>query len=615
MAKSWTDKSEFKKLSGELAVAEDLHYERMVVPLLRVIWPGLIKAPARRSFDRKGIDHLVWEDGVVLPLVVQCKGFQVQEHELGDSQVKQCLDSIDTFSRSSCTAQVYLLIHNRTGQNEQLRNSVTAALDSLVKEKKALRAELWDRKLLLREVFNAMLTKVEKFLLSGGKRYSRDFFETLPYEPIRDIPLQISILSVDQYRMTKASQPLKGLKDPAHELFDFNSSNISLMIGEAGYGKTTSVLRSFKKSRKKVFYLAAAAVRPDRMGSKQLLASCVNLDELLVDIAEEDIPTQLTIARPVIELLLKNGDLPVVLVLDGLDESIYFSMRGGVQTLFNQLRDVKVPVVLTARSEFWFSRLADFQMSFGEIARNTAIVRRNQIKLIELLPWTDHEIQELAVRFRDTLPDPVSRDRINVFIDLVRSGKYQEIFGDIPRRPLFLRLILETATEREIGKTSIAGLFYQWAQMKIRRDIYEPMRWKSVGRAPILTENEPADQTILLSFTAMMKAAMQMTEVKDEELVLLPDCIIDDVVRGEERLRGLPDPTGLFLNSLLVPLPQPAHKPLKIRFGHRAYQEFFLALYINENSTVFERVKLPEPVETFLESIRSEGLTHIFIGG
>ena len=329
MTKSWNSQSEYRKLSGELSVSEDLHFERKVMPLLRIIWPELIGTPARRSFDRKGIDHLVWEDAAILPLVVQCKGFQVQEHEMGISQVQQCLDSIDSFKRSNCIADIYLLIHNRSSQNELLRKTVTAALDELVKEKRADRAMLWDRKLFLREVFDAMLARVQGFMFARSSRCSHDFFDTFSYEPIREIPLQVSTLQADQYRMVTTTAPLKDLKDPSAEIFEFESCNIALLVGEAGYGKTTAVLRSFENAGRRVFYLAAASIRADKMGSKQLLSACVNLDELLVDVDEEDIPIHHAVARPIIEYLLKNANLPVVLILDGLDESIYFSMRGG----------------------------------------------------------------------------------------------------------------------------------------------------------------------------------------------------------------------------------------------------------------------------------------------
>lgn len=609
MAKSWNSQSEYRTLSGELAVSEDLHFERKVMPLLRIIWPEFVGTPARRSFDRKGIDHIVWGDVATLPLVVQCKGFHVPEHELGTSQVQQCLGSIDSFKNSNCKAETYLLIHNRSGQHEGLRNAVTAALNELVKEKRAERALLWDRQQFLNSVFNAMLARVESYVTARSSVFSHDFFESFAYEPIHETPLQTSVLHADQYRMVAATVPQKGLKDPSVEIFDFDSCNMTLLLGEAGYGKTTAVLRSLTQTDKKIFYLPASTISSDITGSKQLLATCIRLDELFTDVAEEYLLTHQAVARPIIEYLLKNENLPVVLVLDALDESIYFSRRGGIQTLFNQLRDVKVPVVLTARSEFWAKKMQDFQTSFGLIAsKTTTPVRNKHVKLIDLLPWTDHEIVELAARYRATLADQAGKERISSFIDLVKNGTYQEIYRDIPRRPLFLKLILDTVAAQEVRKTGIAKLFYDWAHMKVLRDINEPMRWGGVGREAILNEKESSDETLALSFAAMMNAAARMTEMNDGELQLLPDCVFDDIVLADDRFRGLANPTGLFLNSLLVPVPQAAHKRSKIRFGHRAYQEFFLALYIYENPMVFNGVKLPEPVEDFLSSIRGEGI-------
>jgi hypothetical protein len=609
MAKSWNSFSEFRTLSGELATSEDLHFERKVIPLLRIIWTDLVGTPSRRSFDRKGIDHLVWDDSKVLPLVVQCKGFQVQEHELGASQVQQCLDSIDSFKRSRCKTQTYLLIHNRSGQNEDLRNSVTTALNELVKEKCAERALLWDRQQFLNNVFTAMLARVESYVTARSSVFSHDFFESFAYEPIHETPLQTSILHADQYRMVAATAPQKGLKDPSVEIFDFDSCSMTLLLGEAGYGKTTAVLRSLAQADKKIFYLPASTISSDITGSKQLLATCIRLDELFADVNEEDLTTHQAVARPIIEYLLKNENLPIVLILDALDESVYFSRRGGIQTLFNQLRDVKVPVVLTARSEFWAKKMQDFQTSFGLIAsKPTTPVRNKHVKLIDLLPWTDHEIVELATRYRETVVGTAGKERIRNFIDLVKNGTYQEIYRDIPRRPLFLKLILDTVAAQEVRKTGIAKLFYDWAHMKVLRDINEPMRWGGVGREAILSENESSDETLALSFAAMMNAAARMTETSEGELQLLPDCVLDDIVLGDDRFRRLANPTGLFLNSLLVPVPQAAHKRSKIRFSHRAYQEFFLALYIHENPLVFNGVTLPESVEEFLSSIRGEGI-------
>ena len=436
---------------------------------------------------------------------------------------------------------------------------------------------LWDRKKFLNEVFNAMLMKVAGFIRSESAEY-RNIFQFLPAEPVQQIPLAVRVMKVSQYKALGFGKPLDSVCDPVDEILKFDTSNITVVIGEAGYGKTTAALRALENGQRNIFYLRAAAIKGDKVGSKHLLAACVRLDELFKGVGDVDLDDHQAVARPVIELLLKDEDLPVVLILDGLDESIYFSMRGGIQTLFNQLRDVKVPIVLTARTSFWNDRLSDFSMSFGEIARNAGPSTR-RIKLLELCPWTEKEIEGLAVRFANTLSDPNGQRRVSEFVDLVKMNRYSELYGDIPQRPLFLRLILETIAEQEIRKTLIAGLFYDWAKMKILRDIHEPMRAGGTGREPILAGIQSSQEAVRASFSAMMLAAARMTEKSCGELLLSSECELEDLL-ATEGLRKVGSPTGLFLNSLLLPVPTPPHMKLRVRFGHCAYQEFFLALYI-----------------------------------
>lgn len=606
MAKSWTDKGEFKRLSSNLATLEGIGFQRRVLSLLRVIWPEMSSLPDRMSLDRKGIDYVVWSDHGPFPVVVQCKGFQVQEHEIGTSQVNQCVKSITDFRKSGAQARIYVLVHNRTSQNELLRETVTQELEELTSQGHADQAELWDRKKFLKEVFNAMLAKVGGFIRSESAGYRSEFLRFISAEPIQEIPVAVRQMKVSQYRVLELGEPAVYVCDPVDEILKFESSNITVVIGEAGYGKTTAALRSLEDGRRNIFYLRAADIGSKIGGSKQLLAACVRLDELFSEVNEEDLEDHQAIARPVIELLLKDEELPAVLILDGLDESIYFSMRGGIQTLFNQLREVKVPVVLTARTGFWNDRISDFSLSFGEIARNTGHSTRN-IKLLELRPWTEKEIEELAARFANTLSDPAAQARINAFIQMVKAGRYGEMYGDIPQRPLFLCLILETIVAHEIKKTQIAGLFHDWARIKILRDIYEPIRAGGVGREPMDAGNRSSDEVVRLSFLGMMVAAAKMTEKSCGELLLSSECGLEEVLATDE-LRMIVSPTGLFLNSLLLPVPAPPHMKLRVRFGHRAYQEFFLALHIHQNPDGFDGLSIPDSVYRFLRSIEAEGL-------
>jgi hypothetical protein len=145
--------------------------------------------------------------------------------------------------------------------------------------------------------------------------------------------------------------------------------------------------------------------------------------------------------------------------------------------------------------------------------------------------------------------------------------------------------------------------------VKIARDVVNPTKWGSLGRAPIVGNTESVDATIRLSFQVMMLAAFHMTARSDNLLELLPSCTIDDVLLSNERLKGITDPTGLFLNSLLVPIsPSLTYEPLRIRFAHRAYQEFFLALYLRNHPEIIEDMEIPDSIVEHLRDLDLEGI-------
>jgi hypothetical protein len=177
-----------------------------------------------------------------------------------------------------------------------------------------------------------------------------------------------------------------------------------------------------------------------------------------VNFEASDIPTVSRLLKPVIEQILKERKNPMVLIIDGLDESIFFSYRGGLQWLFNHLREVLVPVVLLARAEFWHAKLGDFTTSIGQ-ANQKGEERGRKVKLIELLPWTDHEIGFLAKHYSDSLKESEQRSRLDQLIATIDNGSYTKFYGNIPSRPLFLKFILETVAERDVHHTGRAQLY------------------------------------------------------------------------------------------------------------------------------------------------------------
>jgi len=104
----------WKRWSGALALASERDFERLCLPFLRILWPAIDQAPPKKGWDSKGIDLLVLSEGSRLPCAVQCKGFVVQD--IGPDQTRQVRASIEKFSQSKVLVDIYLVVHNRGGE-------------------------------------------------------------------------------------------------------------------------------------------------------------------------------------------------------------------------------------------------------------------------------------------------------------------------------------------------------------------------------------------------------------------------------------------------------------------------------------------------------------------
>lgn len=593
MSVGWTDKTEFNQLSYQLAhVRDPQEFASRVALLLRIRWPELGPAspPLRALGPRLALprpEHPEHPEVVVLSYVFPGP-------DLDDAQVQPCLRDLQALGERGPRMTTLLLVHNQDGRSRLFRDAVTAAFAPLLAAGRAKEARILSRELLLQLAFEAMVDRVEDAVLrcSAAVTAAADWLAPLPA-----VPLSRSTLRTDRYRLLDASPPAPQVADPVELLFAPDAPGVTFLIGEAGFGKTTTALRSFADARYRVLYLAGSQISPT-LCTKSLLMQCLpDDDELFARAAPEDRPTLQRIARPVFESLLKRQGSRIALILDGLDESFFLTRRGGVQILLNLLRELHARVVLSARTEYWYARQGDFAALFGIVAPSSR--HQRDVRLIELLPWEEPQIAALARRFQAGLLDPAQRERVGHLIDCIEGGAYRSYYGDIPRRPLFLRFILETVAHSDVHQVGRARLFAEWAHLKILRDA-------ASGRPPILDE-QGGDATAVLAFRAMELAAAQMTRQQDGELLLLPTCALADVLQRDPLLQPIVEPTGLLLNSLLLPTaPLSPLRPLEVRFAHRAYQEFFLARHLLRHPR--PQVALPDSVQRWVDDLQREDL-------
>jgi hypothetical protein len=599
MAMGWTDNAVYRKIQQELGVKTADDFERSSLRLLRLIWPAMINTPRRRKFDIAGADLLVWSDTPPFPVVVQCKGWEVSDDELGPSQIAKCKKSIESFVNGGLEAERYILVHNRTGKNELFRTTVQKELEKLVQLGLVKSAELWTRQQLAQEAFEALYKRFIEQAPQTNLNYHNIFheMEQVRWEPIEQVPLTSRLLKVDQYRLVASSLEENKTADPCEEMLSA-AEKMAILIGPAGFGKSTAAFRLTQRDASRFIYIPAASITNDVRTTTDLFRQAISCADLLKDSLPEDYPLHETIAREVIALTLKNERVPLTVIFDGLDESVLFNKKGGLQHLMNIIKDdVRGPVILTARSEYWHRKEADFSTSFG--ITGTKVPRRvRDILLIELQEWDESKMLELLARFRGQSLSGEQSERLDKLEALIKSGEYSKFYGDIPRRPLFLRFIIDTVLEKDPHQVSRTELFYEWICQKILRDIGNPQQFGG-SRVPIASENSDG-ATIELAFLAMTKAAALMTQTEQGTLQLLPSCNQDDLLASHPRLEAITDPVGLVLNSLLVPIRAALGEGTRLGFAHRSFQEYFLARAINEGFVNVKGMGLPSSVTEWM---------------
>lgn len=597
----------WKRTKSELRNAEGRDFERKVLPFLRIIWADAILPQPLRTHDRGGVDILRWKNrkDKSIPLAVQCKGFHVGDSELGKKQINQCIESVDTFIKSGFKADLYILIHNRES-NSDFQKQVELKLEELKKLGRAREAYVWDYLMLTRQASRKIRERC-RMLLSLTESKANSFLIDKPIcAPLEQVPLEIAKMIFNRNQKVNETFVTEKIADPAQELLNTHISNLSLVLAKAGYGKTTSALRTFQFSNKRIFYLSAASLPRDGNSKNALFKTWVTFDEMYKYVSDEDFPVLEQLISPALEYLLKDSKQPIILILDALDESIYFGRPNGLQDLFNHIADVKVPVILLAREEYWATKQEQFATAFGQQAVKQDKNIKTKAAVIRLKDWSKEQIKAFAERYKLELSSS-EKGNLDEFINLVKTDDYESVYGDIPKRPLFLNYILESVAFEGVKSKSRAKLFYDWASLKIKRDFRNPILSGGEGRNSILQNRffNNEDDVLRLSFKIMKIAASKMILIQDENLELLPFCDVEEIKAESSELAFSLDTVGLFLHSLLEQEKSTAERQT-VKFTHRTYQEFFLALFIRDNPDQFENIKLPEAVETQLAEIKKE---------
>ncbi|MDN3355814.1 hypothetical protein [Actinomadura sp. DC4] len=585
--RSWNDTTQVRKAAGSLRAKEKYDFQRACLPYLQTVLDGdAIEVPEMGGWDAAGIDHLAWaEDGRRLRAVVQCKGFGVAQHEIGGAQAAQCVRSIRRFQESGLTTDAYVLLHNRENKDTGFHDAVTSALIALQRSGAAGWVDLWDRKRLLGMVCARLSELVER----AWRRQSDDLRgrmnALLGEDHLTEVPLSAGTYHFSGNDLVGAFEATTKLADPAHELMSGGGGKgLRLLLGGFGYGKTAAALRISQILGREALYIPAALLRADHSGGRALLRQVIDPVALLEQIPDADMQAIEPLAEVVSEKLLRRPRGDILLVVDGLDEAPLAHRRNGVAQILNEVSDVRVPVLLTMRTEFWHAKHEELA---GALSPHPYAGAR--MSAVELRPWADPEIRSLIARARSRAGETGEVEaghNLSELLDLIGREPFAALYEDIPRRPLFLQLLISDVAAEGVRRLDPVTLMDSWVARKLRRDLLNPELISPGGdhRPPLVSAGESLDTALARSWDLMDTAAGQTLPA---EPVAGTEPDLGSSVRWDSLVAVLPwletrrDLGAVSTQTLLLPLgPHKAGRAPRLVFAHRAFQEFFAARHV-----------------------------------
>ena len=561
----------WKRIIGELRVAHSHDFESKLLPYLRVLWPTLIKPTGLQELDRFGVDMCTADAPANHEVIVQAKGFRIEE-SLTENQVNnQILPSIQKFRNSPVSCKKYVLIHNRYCKDQELRERIFLELQSLRDSGSAIETEFWDLNNLVAELRDKLDQLIRNKLRDRSRQVAIDhhkfFFgdSILPRVPLRTYEWDpVSAMPTQQNRGNftddSASQVIASPR----------STRYSLLTGSFGIGKTTSIIGATDSGQRNVIYVRAPDIQRSAgsQGTNFLMRNIGSSLNLLEDLPPDSSEVISSTLGVLLGRILRQADDSFVLVIDGLDEHPFYSTVNGLQWLSNELAELRCPVVLATRLEHLDHLMGNYRVSLEELSKKGGANRA--VRVVELGQWGSSHALDFLNLIRQQV-DENERQRINLLAERIIDSSDPN-FVTLISHPLFLNMTLDLfmygLTDLIVDQNELMNL---WIIKKIERDISVP-RLRLEGSIDI-------DRYIHGMIATMQKIAADSVISSGSARAYVDEFDLEPALETARKSTGLAelDSASFITTSLFVPVNGAHPARPKIRFFHRRIQEYLAA--------------------------------------
>lgn len=599
-----TATARWRALKKTLEAKSGHDFERALFPLLRIRWPDLVHPKSLRYLDNSGIDQvLVVDGGPRLAVVVQCKGFEVLE-PLAKSQLAQVTKSVDKFEVSGFRTDEYVLIYNRFGGDQDFERAAQSRLEKLVDSGFASTATVWNLNTLASELSGNLLDFLLRELAHKAARKHEAERRRFRFGvvTIRNVPYSLGSMRLDSGKSPSVQRTGTVIVGDPLDAITADKRSVSLVIGAFGSGKSTLGFRLAAQPNKRVVYIPAAALTHTAIGSpseNSLAQAIVEYLEIFDDahgLTDEQVQHLAHLAGPLLSYKLRTPDSGLILLVDAIDESRFYSTAKGFQTLTNELARALCPIVITTRLEHFVDSFEAFEGALD--TRSPFGVRR--VSLLTLHSWYQEQVRQYlweAIVIAQQQGDAVAVERLSTFRATLDASGFE---GLALHHPLFLAMStdLVAAGDPRIYKDRFE-LYENWAHEKLSRDFLAD-RWVPQGF-----------DNIRLLVAALMDL-MSVVAARMHGLLSDPPAAVEYIEEEEVRqlaasIFGGPVESVLYtVTAFLDPQRTQAFGNLRLRFFHKSLQDFFAARWLRRQTAELPR-QCPPAVREFMASSAVRG--------
>jgi hypothetical protein len=226
-----------------------------------------------------------------------------------------------------------------------------------------------------------------------------------------------------------------------------------------------------------------------------------------------------------------------------------------------------------------------------------------------LRDWSDELILEFVRRYAEAHEEE-EPPGFRAFRELIEAGRYEQLYGDIPKRPLFLGMLLEDAWSGEDPARQLHRLYGKYFRHKFSLDRQGIAALGTARRPSALIDalglEEAAERLIAVMQDAAEKM-YQVTAAADQPFGVQHDTIGEADLRAMASRHSIPfvQIEELAMHSLLQPAGRHVVSRERLaRFAHRSFQDWFLARHYAAHK--LDDAGLPDAAARFLAAVRAD---------